>query len=161
MTFELDTSAAHDQYGSLLPYTGAPIDLRTVAAIGVLALAGGLMLRGRWGFASRRSIVIMFACLLFTGGFIAGQAHAATWRSHTVTTRFDGQIDASPCPEPSCLRGIVGVYVDGSNVHDNVVRCGWPRHRRIVAFDHGRHHHRYGWYVKVRTCGRFYWWRFR
>jgi hypothetical protein len=91
----------------------------------------------------------------------AASANAAVWHGHTVRARFVGQIDASPCPDPSCVRGIVGVIVDGRDVADHVVRCAWPRHPKIRAFDHGWHHHRYGWYAKVATCGRDYWWRFR
>jgi len=94
-------------------------------------------------------------------GVIAGSAHAAVWRGHHVKAKLVGQIDASPCPEPSCLKGIVGVFFDGHDVQDHVVRCAWPRHPRILKFDHARHHHRYGWYAKVRTCGRHYWWRFQ
>jgi hypothetical protein len=86
---------------------------------------------------------------------------AATWRGHTVRARFDGQIDTTPCPTASCLKGMVGVYVDGMNVADHLVRCAWPKHPSVVDFDHGWHHHRFGWYAKVHTCGRNYWWRFR
>jgi len=91
----------------------------------------------------------------------AAPAGAAVWRGHTVNAKFTGQIDASPCPDASCLRGVVGVMVDRHDVADHLVRCAWPRHPRVVGFDHGHHHHRLGYYAHVRTCGRYYWWRFR
>lgn len=102
-----------------------------------------------------------FLVACFMVGFFACSAHSAVWRGHTVKAKLVGQIDASPCGQSSCLNGIVGVIVDGHDVGDHVVRCAWPRHPRVLAFDHGRHHHRLGWYARVRTCGRGYWWRFR
>ena len=103
------------------------------------------------------ALVVLVSCLAFG----AGRATAAVWRGHIVKGRMDGQIDATPCPSGDCLRGYVGVYRDGMNVGDHVVRCAWPRHPRVLQFDHGRHHNRIGWDVKVRTCGRHYWWRFK
>lgn len=107
-----------------------------------------------------RHVIAVWAAV-FAVAFYAGSAEAAVWHGHTVTARFDGQIDASPCPDSSCLKGLVGVYVDGMDVADHVVRCAWPKHPRVVDFDHGRHHHRVAWFAKIRTCGRYYWWRFR
>jgi len=95
--------------------------------------------------------------------FFAGRASAATWHGHTVRAQFAGQIDATPCPSGDCLRGFVAMRVDGRDVHDYVTRCAWPRHPRILAFQRGHHHgyHPHAWYAKVRTCGRYYWWRFK
>ena len=99
-------------------------------------------------------IAALIAAVVLLAAPAAGEA--AVWHGHTVKVRFTGQIDASPCPEPSCLRGIVTTYYDGMDVRDRVVRCAWP-HPRILAFTH------YGYraWVKVHVCGRNRWWRFR
>jgi hypothetical protein len=94
----------------------------------------------------------------FMVGFFAGSAHSAVWHGHTVKATLVGQIDASPCPKPSCLKGIVGVFVDGRDVRDHVVRCAWPT-PRVLDFSRRGYPHRH--YAKVHVCGLNHWWRFR
>lgn len=105
---------------------------------------------------TRRLLVFFAVC--FGLGVYAGMAEGATWHGHTVKARFDGQIDASPCSESSCLRGLVGIYVDGVDVRDHVVQCPWP-HPRILDFSRRGYPHRH--YAKVHACGKNHWWRFR
>jgi hypothetical protein len=102
--------------------------------------------------------ILICAFVLACVEYASGAAIAATWRGHTVKAMFTGQIDASPCPDSSCVRGVVTILVDDQDVRDHVVRCAWP-HPRILDFSRRGYPHRH--YALVHACGQNHWWRFR
>lgn len=102
--------------------------------------------------------ITIAAVAIMLSAVATSPASAAVWHGHTVKAKLVGQIDASPCPEASCLKGVVGVFVDGMDVRDHVVRCAWPS-PRVLDFSRRGYPHRH--YAKVHVCGLNHWWRFR